>query len=159
MASKTCSFIETSQKDLCTSVRTSIDFGMIKKTQRKKNVTSPKKQIGYEGLNINNFTEPTLEQGPHRPRISGGLSREHLHKRLEQARASNRLSLHAISERPSVLARHVFAPDADDDIEDGVEQSQDDFVSNASVSENFPRMSAAKSMRNVLDTRGFLDLD
>ena len=57
------------------------------------------------------------------------------------------------------MARHVFAPDADDDIEDGVEQSQDDFVSNASVSENFPRMSAAKSMRNVLDTRGFLDLD
>jgi len=42
--------------------------------------------------------------------------------------------------------------------EDAVEVVAYDDTSNASVSEMFPQMDAAKSLRDVLDTRGFLDL-
>jgi len=37
----------------------------------------------HENLSISNYLEPTNEQGPYRPKMAGGLSREQLRRRIE----------------------------------------------------------------------------
>ena len=63
-------------------------------------------------------------------------------RRLNQAHESSRLSLHAIV-------------DAGDKEEDQIDGEIDQSISN--VSEMFPQMDAAKSMRDMLDMKSFLD--
>ena len=52
----------------------------------ERSLTIEELQKMHEQLSINNFFEPTNEQKPYRPLLAGGLSREQLRRRLEQAR-------------------------------------------------------------------------
>ena len=96
----------------------------------------------HENMKLFTYCEPTNEQGPNRPIQTRPMSRMDAKRRFDLAQASSRLSMHAFLPKNEELKDEYLA-------DGGLDES--------SVSEMFPQMDAAKSMREVLDLKGLLD--